>query len=76
MIFGLNNLTIETEGIEEEAEEGLVEALYMEVEGDRGSEGEEGVEGLNGHWRPLSSSLRKRSLAVLRLLMPVMGSMR
>ena len=38
---GINNLTIETEGTEEEAAEGLVAALEMEVEEDRGSEGEE-----------------------------------
>ena len=38
----INNLTIETAGTEEEAEEGLAAALEMEVEGDRVSEGEEG----------------------------------
>ena len=38
----LNNLTIETAGTEEEAEEGTEVALEMVVEGDRGSEGEEG----------------------------------
>ena len=37
----------------------LAEVLEMEVEVDRGIEGKEGVEGLNGHWKPLSSSLRK-----------------
>ena len=38
----LNNLKIETAVTEEEAEEGLAEALKMEVEEDEGSEGEEG----------------------------------
>ena len=38
MAIGFNNLTIETAGLEEEAEEGLVAALEMEVEVDRGSE--------------------------------------
>ena len=42
VVAGLNNLTIETAGTEKEAEEGLVEALETEVEGDRDSEGEEG----------------------------------
>ena len=37
----LNNLNIETAGTEEEAAEGLVDALRMEVEEDEGSEGEE-----------------------------------
>ena len=32
------------------------------------------VEGLNGHWKSLSSSLRKLIQAVLHSLMPVMGS--
>ena len=36
------NLTIETKGSEEEAEEGLAAALGMVVEEDRESEGEEG----------------------------------
>ena len=42
----LHNLNIETEGIEEEAAEGLAEALRMEGVEDKGSEGEEGVEGI------------------------------
>ena len=42
---GLNNLTIETAGTEEEAADGLKAALGMEVEEDRDSEGEEGGEG-------------------------------
>ena len=40
--MGFHNLRIETAGSEEEAEEGLVAALKMEVEVDRGIEGEEG----------------------------------
>ena len=42
MVSGLNNLTIETVGTEEEVEEGLAEALEMDVDGDSDSEGEEG----------------------------------
>ena len=42
LAVGFNNLTIETAGSEEEAEEGLATALDMEVEVDRGSEVEEG----------------------------------
>ena len=38
---GINNLSIETAGTEEEAEEGLVAALEIEVEEDRGRKGEE-----------------------------------
>ena len=38
---GINNLSIETAGTEEEAAEGLAAALELEVENDRGSEGEE-----------------------------------
>ena len=38
----LGNLTIETAGTEEEAEEGLAVALEKEVEEDRSSEGQEG----------------------------------
>ena len=34
-----NNLSIDTAGTQEEAEEGLAAALEMEVEGDRESEG-------------------------------------
>ena len=45
---GLLNLNIETAGTEEEAAEGLAEALVMEVEEDRGSEGEEG--GVGTQW--------------------------
>ena len=41
----INNLTIETAGMEEEAAEKLTAALEMEIEEDRGSEGEEGGEG-------------------------------
>ena len=74
MVAGLDNLTIETAGKQEEAEEGMAAALGMEVEVDRVSEGEEGVEGLNGQWKPLSSSLRKLSRAELRSLMPAMAS--
>ena len=43
VVVGLTNLTIETSGTDEDADEGLAEALEMEVEGDRGIEGEEGV---------------------------------
>ena len=45
MVAGLDNLTIETEVTQEEAEEGLAVALEtqeMETEGDGGSKGEEG----------------------------------
>ena len=42
MAVGFNNLTIETAGSEEKADEGLAAALEMEVEVDWGSEGEEG----------------------------------
>ena len=45
MLAGINNLTIETAGTEEEAEEQLAAALGIEVEEDRGSEGEEGGDG-------------------------------
>ena len=41
MLTRINNLTIETEGTEEEAAEGIEAALEMEVEEDKGSEGEE-----------------------------------
>ena len=41
MAARLNNLSIETVGTEEEAVEGLLSALEMVVEEDRGSEGEE-----------------------------------
>ena len=37
----LNNLSIETVGMEDEAAEGLKAALAMKVEEDRGSKGEE-----------------------------------
>ena len=37
----LNNIRIETVGIDEEATEGLADALEMEVEEDRGGEGED-----------------------------------
>ena len=52
----IGNLTIETAGTEEEAEEGLAAALDMEVEGDRDSEGDEGGGGT------------KRSLEALEFL--------
>ena len=42
MVAGLDNLRIETAGMQEEAEEGLEAALGMEVEAERESEGEEG----------------------------------
>ena len=42
MVACLGNLTIETAGTEEEAEEGMASAIRMEVEADMGSEGEEG----------------------------------
>ena len=60
---GLSNLNMETSATEEEAAVGLAEAFGMEVEEVELREGEEGVEGLNGHWKPLSSSLRKKSQA-------------
>ena len=74
MMAGINNLTIETEGTEEEAAEQLTSALEMEEEEGRYSEGTEGGMGLIGRWEPQSSSLRMQSRAELRLLMPVMGS--
>ena len=74
MVACLGNLTIETAGTEEEAEEGMAAAIRMEVEADMGREGEEGVEGLNKNWKPLSSSLRNLSRAELRSLMPAMAS--
>ena len=45
---GLNNLRIETAGTEEEAADGLMAALGMEVEEDRDSEGKEGGDGTQG----------------------------
>ena len=44
VVAGLNlgNLTIETKVTQEEAEEGLIAALEINMEGDRESEGEEG----------------------------------
>ena len=42
---GINNLSTETAGMEEEAAEALAAALEMEVEEDRGSKGKEGGEG-------------------------------
>ena len=71
---GFHNLNIETAVTEEEAAEGLAAALEMEVEEDRGGRERMRVEGLNGHWKPLSYSLRKLSRVVLRSLMPVMSS--
>ena len=38
MLTGINNQSIETAGIEEEAAEGLAAALEMEVKEDRGRE--------------------------------------
>ena len=78
VLVGITNLSIETAGTQEEAEEGLVAALKMEVEEDRGSKGSrerKRVEGLKGHWEPISSSLRNLSREELRSLMTVMGSM-
>ena len=45
MLTRINNITIDTEGMEEEAAEQLTAALEMEVEEDRDSEGEEGGDG-------------------------------
>ena len=45
VLDGINNLTIETTGTEEETADGLEAALGMDVEEDRDSEGEEGGEG-------------------------------
>ena len=48
MAVGFHNLTIETAGTEEEAEEGLeasLETQEMDVEGDGGRDGEEGDRG-------------------------------
>ena len=42
VVQAINILTIETSVTEEEAAEGLVDALEMEDDEDRGSEGEEG----------------------------------
>ena len=42
VLEGINNLRIETAGTEEEATEGMAEALRMEGVEDEGSEGEEG----------------------------------
>ena len=42
MVAGLTNLTIETAGTDDEAEEEPSVALEMEVEEEEGSEGEEG----------------------------------
>ena len=39
VVQAINILTIETSGTEEEAAEGLVDALEMEDDEDRGSEG-------------------------------------
>ena len=43
MLACINNLIIETAGTEEEAAEGLTEALEMEDVEDKRSKGEEGV---------------------------------
>ena len=73
----LHNLNKETARTEEETAEGLLDALEMEVEEDRGGARERTREGgLKGHRDPLSSSLRNLSQAELRSLMPVMGSTR
>ena len=45
VVQAINNLTIETVGAVEEAEEGLKAALGMDVEEDSGSEGEEWGDG-------------------------------
>ena len=45
VMVSINSLTIETEGTEEEAVEGLSASLEMEVKENRGSEGEEYVGG-------------------------------
>ena len=45
VLAGITNLTIETEGAEEEAMEQLTTSLEMEVEEDMGSEGEDEGEG-------------------------------
>ena len=74
MAVGLNNLTIETAGTEEEAAEGLAASPEMEVEEDRGARARKGVMGLKGQWETLNYSLRIQSRAEPRSLMPVMGS--
>ena len=58
VLAGINNLTIETEGTEEEAVDGLAASLEMEVEEDMGSEGDEEEEGGGTH----------RALGALELL--------
>ena len=45
VLYGINNLTVETAGTEDEAAEQLMAALEMEVEEDRGSEVEERGDG-------------------------------
>ena len=45
VLAGITNLSIETEGAEEEATEKLTASLEMEVEIDRGGEGEDKGEG-------------------------------
>ena len=42
VLYGITNLRIETATTEEEAVEGMAEALEMQVEEEEGSEGEEG----------------------------------
>ena len=54
MVAGINNLTIETAGTEEEAEEGLAVALEMEVEVEE-EEDIEGEEGGGGNQRSLGA---------------------
>ena len=69
----LSNINIETAVTEEEAAEGLAEALRMGGWRTRKARESTGLEGLNRHWKPLSNSLNKQSQAALRSLMPVMG---
>ena len=70
----LNNLNIETAVTEEEVEEGLTEALWMEVWRTREMRPRKRVEGLNRHWKPLSYSLRKQIRAAFFSLMTVIIS--
>ena len=69
----------EKDAAAEEHDEDGAEVVWQRLSGwrwKRTGEARErkGVEGLNGHWKPLSSSLRKLSRAELRLLMPAMAS--
>ena len=58
MLAGINNLTIETMGTEEEAAEQPTAALEMEVEEDRGRKGKEGGDGTQRELGVLVSPLR------------------